>query len=220
MLALVIVSLITAKSALAAPRELGLCYDVARWPESLRIAKRGGGIVLNPDSGRGYDAREARRWDAFGQTLRSAGGVTFGYVDYLDESGRRKAQAAILTECMAWVDAGHTGVFIDDARDTKADAAVIADLRRLRPRAYILANPGARVTGPLKKSDATLCESESSGAINWDSAIVIAFVSDTHAANITRQIAAGKRIAWIAIEPLATYHKPGIEYQRKNPLVR
>lgn len=203
----------------AAPvTEMGLIYDRARWPEAARIARRHGLIVANIDSGRGTNATERQQWDTMAGTWRSLGGVTIGYVDYLDPSSRRKADADILAECRGWLKAGYTGVFLDDARDTAADAKVIKGLRAEFPSILIIANPGTRCTGPLKATAALLCESEKAGTINFASRVIIAFVKDAATATAVRAQAAKASVRYLATEPLATYHKAGVEYQKINPL--
>lgn len=199
-------------------RELGLCYDRARWPEAQRIAKRGGAVVLNIDDGRGADKAETLAWDRFAGMLRSAGGITLGYVDYLDARGIRKGNGAILAEALAWIDAGHNGVWLDDARDTRLDADLIATLRSQRPKALVWANPGTRINGPLRASGALLCQSESNGSPDYTSAIVIAFATPSRVSRIITT-ATRSGVQWLAIEPLDTYHVKGVEYQRSNPLV-
>lgn len=197
-------------------RELSLCYDRARWPEAQRVAKRNGTVVLNIQDGRGADRAEAKAWDTWGGSLRSLGGITLGYVDLLNTKGIRKGNDDVIAEARTWIDAGHSGVFLDDARDRQLDTDVIAALRKQRPKALLWANPGTRCTGPLKASGAVLCESEKSGKINYASAIVIAFVKPDQVTT-TRVQAAKSGVRWLALEPLATYHVAGIEYQKKNP---
>lgn len=200
-------------------RELSLCYDDVRWPEAARVARRGGCVVLNVNDGRGSDADEARRWDAFGVRLRTVGGITLGYVDFLTRGGQRKSNATVVAEALAWIDAKHTGVFLDDARDRKLDADAIAEIRTKRPKALLWANPGTRCKGPLKATKIPLCESEKTGAINYGSTVIIAFVKDTKEASNVRSMASQRGVAYLALEPFKTYHKAGSEYQLENPLV-
>jgi hypothetical protein len=200
--------------ALAPVKELSLCYDKARWPETQRVAKRGGVIVLNPNEGRGS---KPKPWDDLGAQLRKAGGKTLGYVDMKDTHSKRKPSVAILAECTAWLNAGHSGVFLDDATDNGADADVIRDVQRAKPAAMIIANPGCRVSGALKATNAILCESEYPDTINYDSAVIIAFVRDADAANAARWKAKPGTI--LALEPRDSYHKPGVEFQQKNPFI-
>ena len=200
-------------------RELSLCYDDARWPEAARVARRGGCVVLNVNDGRGSDAGEAKRWDAFGVRLRTVGGITLGYVDFLTPSRQRKSNAVVVAEALAWIDAKHTGVFLDDARDRQIDADAIKEIRAKRPNAIIWANPGTRCTGPLKASAAVLCESEKTGTINYASRVIIAFVKDAKAVSSVRAMASQRGVVWLAVEPFATYHQRGVEYQQANPLI-
>lgn len=198
--------------------ELCLCYDIARWPEAQRVARRRGTVVLNPDNGRGSVASEARRWDEFGKRLRGMGGVTLGYENIRTESGRRKKNETIIKACEAWLKAGHDGIWLDCARDTEADADLVNQVARINIAAVIIANPGTQVSGPLKRSDGWLCESETNKAINYNTDVVIAFVKDKSAAKKARETAASLGVRWLAVEPLSTYHVAGVEYQQPNPL--
>lgn len=197
--------------------ELCLCYDQKRWPEAQRVAQRRGTVVLNPNSGRGSVASEVRRWDEFGKRLRRLGGVTLGYENIRTEGGWRKKDATIIKACEAWLKAGHNGIWLDCALDTEEDADLVNDVALLNLSAEIIANPGTRVRGPLKSADAWLCESETNKAINYNSTVVIAFVKDKTAAKKARDTAASIGVRWLAIEPLSTYHVPGVEYQQPNP---
>lgn len=197
--------------------EVSLCYDEVRWAESSRVAKRGGIIVLNINDGRGLNTAEIKQWDAFGARLRSVGGKSIGYVDFLDNKGLRKPNAKVVVESINWISAGHHGVWLDDARDNGADADVVREIKRLRPKAMVCANPGTRCSGPLKRSGAILCESESNGPVYWGT-IVIAFVKDAKTADAVR-LEAKRRGTWLALESASTYHVAGVEYQRKNPYI-
>lgn len=198
--------------------ELSLCYDRARWTEAASVANRHGVVALNVNSGRGDNAREASQWDAFGARLRAVGGKSLGYVDFLNESGKRKPNTEIIAEALAWIDHGHNGVWLDDARDNSADADVVRAILAARPRGIVIANPGTRVTGPLKRTKALLCESESNGAILYGQ-VVIAFVRDAAAARDVTAKAKAAKVQMLALEPLSSYHVARVEYQRPNPLV-
>lgn len=217
LIALLIAAAVLLLTQQAHSAELSLCYDESRWPEAARVANRKGTVVLNPDSGRG-SPETAAKWDAFGKRLRSVGGRSLGYVDYLDESSRRKLDDKVIAEALRWLKTGHTGIWLDDARDTAADAAVIIGIKRVYSTAVIIANPGTRCSGPLKRSGAILCEHESNKTINWESQVIIAFVDNTREAQAVRSQAAQKKgLLLLAIEPLSTYHVLGVEYQKPNP---
>lgn len=215
---LAVLAVVGLRRCSAQTSELSLCYDRARWTEAAAVAVRHGVIVLNVDSGRGADAREASQWDAFGTRLRAVGGKSLGYVDFLNESSKRKPNTEIIAEALAWIDHGHNGVFLDDARDNSSDADVLRSILASSPKAIVVANPGTRVTGPLKRAAALLCESESNGTIFYGQ-VVIAFVRDASAARDVTTKAKAAKVRMLALEPLSTYHVANVEYQRPNPFV-
>ena len=199
--------------------ELSLCYDRVRWTESAAVAKRKGAVVLNVDDGRGSVASEAAAWDAFGVRCRTVGGLTFGYVDFLNQQGKRKLSGEVVLEAQRWLDHGHSGVWLDDARDNGADADVVRAILKAYPKTIVIANPGTKVSDALKRAGAFVCESESNGAVYYGD-IVIAFVKDRAASDAVLKEANRRGVLWCATEPLATYHRAGIEYQKKNPFIR
>jgi hypothetical protein len=197
--------------------ELELCYDRARWVESTHVAQRHGTIVLNVDSGRGSNAAESKAWDEFGSRLRVVGGKTLGYVDFKNEGSHRKTNDDVINESIAWIDHGHGGVFLDDASDNGADADVVRAIKSKRPSATIIANPGCKVSGPLKNCGAILCESEYPDTIYYSSAVVIAFVANCAVASDVRKTATESKVALLAVEPRSLYHVAGKEFQKPNP---
>lgn len=217
-LGIVVLAVVGLTRCRAQTSELSLCYDRARWSEAAAVANRHGVITLNVDSGRGAKAREASQWDAFGARLRAVGGKTLGYVDFLNEASKRRPNTEIIAEALAWIDHGHNGVFLDDARDNSADADVVRAILAARPKCIVLANPGNRATGPLKRTPALLCESESNGTIFYGQ-VVIAFVRDAAAARDVTSKAKAAKVKMLALEPLSTYHVARVEYQRPNPFV-
>ncbi len=196
--------------------DLGLCYDRQRWDETAALARLGGTAVFNIDDGRGDVAKERSAWDAFMKRCRAVGGTVLGYVDLLDSSGSRKADSDIIAEVAAWIAAGYNGVWLDDARDKKADGNLVKRLIAAHPKTIIIANPGTRCSGPLRVSGAWLCEHEGTGSIYWGSSVIIAFVDTLTQAADVRATAKRKGTHLIAVESRSTYHVSGVEYQRKN----
>ena len=218
-LAAIALGICLARADLPLPGELELCYDRARWPEAAKVARRGGVIVANIHNGRGSKPSEARDWDAFKNRLKAVGGIVLGYVDFNDANDKRKPDSLIIAEAITWIKAGYDGAWMDDARDRQSDADVIATIKRLKPKAIIIGNPGTRVSGPLKRAGVLLCEHESNKTVNWASTVIIAFVRDAREAATVRTTARSKGNKLIAVELLSTYHVDGDEYQKENPLV-
>lgn len=214
-LALLLLSLSSLFSA-----DLGLCYDRARWPETAALSRMGGTSVFNIDDGRGRVAKERSEWDAFKKRCQVVGGKILGYVDCLDGNGVRKSDSAILVEVSQWIAAGYDGVWLDDVRDTSKDGSLTKIIVESNAGKLVIANPGTAVKGPLKTSGAILCEHESSAAINWKSAVVIAFVSTSKEAAGVRARAIQAKTRFVAVEPRSSCHVEGVEYQARNPFAR
>lgn len=197
--------------------DLGFCYDRQRWPETAALSRLGGASVFNINNGRGASAGEKKDWDAFKNRCRTVGGKILGYVDFNNESGKRKADTAIFAEVAEWMRAGYDGIWGDDTRDRVIDATLLLYIARSFPGKLVIGNPGARCKGALKSSGILLCEHEDLSPINWDSRVIIALVGSAKEAAAVRAKARVKKTAFIAVEPRSAYHVDGVEYQEEDP---